>query len=86
MPFEIDYTRTAASMVRSYRKYEQQIILDAVDEQLQYEPTTETKKRKRLGKNPPQSTFRYYRITSNPEDLTLQKYPFPLRVCRFRWS
>lgn len=52
MSFEIDYTRTAASMVRSYRKYEQQIILDAVDEELQYEPTTETKKRKRLGENP----------------------------------
>ena len=52
MSFDIDYTRTAANHVRSYRKYEQQIILDAADEQLQYEPTTETKKRKRLGENP----------------------------------
>ena len=51
MPFEISYTPTAASHVRGYRKYEQQIILDAVDEQLQYQPTTETRSRKRLGES-----------------------------------
>lgn len=51
MKFEIDFTPTAASHVRAYRKFEQQIILDAIEEQLQYEPTTETRNRKRLGEN-----------------------------------
>ena len=51
MKFEIAFTRTAAEHVRSYRKYEQRIILDAIDEQLAQEPTTETRNRKRLGEN-----------------------------------
>jgi mRNA-degrading endonuclease RelE of RelBE toxin-antitoxin system len=51
MKFEIAFTRTAAEHVRSYRKYEQKIILDAVDDQLAQEPTTETRNRKRLGQN-----------------------------------
>jgi mRNA-degrading endonuclease RelE of RelBE toxin-antitoxin system len=49
MRFAISFTRTAAEHVRSYRKYEQQIILDAIDEQLSHEPTIETRNRKRLG-------------------------------------
>jgi mRNA-degrading endonuclease RelE of RelBE toxin-antitoxin system len=48
MPFEIAFTRTAAEHVRSYRKFEQRIILDAINEQLSHEPTTETRNRKRL--------------------------------------
>lgn len=51
MRFEIDLTQTAANHVRAYRKFEQQIILDAVEEQLRHEPTTETKNRKRLGES-----------------------------------
>jgi mRNA-degrading endonuclease RelE of RelBE toxin-antitoxin system len=51
MKFEIAFTRTAAGHVRSYRKNEQRIILDAIHEQLAHEPTTETRNRKRLGKN-----------------------------------
>jgi mRNA-degrading endonuclease RelE of RelBE toxin-antitoxin system len=51
MRFEIAFTRTAADHVRSYRKYEQQIILDAIDQQLAHEPTTETRNRKRLSEN-----------------------------------
>jgi mRNA-degrading endonuclease RelE of RelBE toxin-antitoxin system len=51
MDFEIAFTRTAAEHMRSYRKYEQKIILDAIDEQLAHEPTTETRNRKRLGEN-----------------------------------
>ena len=51
MPFQIAYTPTAANHIRSYRKYEQKIILDAVDEQLQHEPTVQTRRRKRLGEN-----------------------------------
>ena len=51
MAFEINFTQTAAAHVRAYRKFEQQIILDAIEEQLRYEPTTETRNRKRLGEN-----------------------------------
>jgi mRNA-degrading endonuclease RelE of RelBE toxin-antitoxin system len=51
MRFEISFTRTAAEHVRSYRKYEQQIVLDAIGEQLSHEPTTATRNRKRLGEN-----------------------------------
>jgi mRNA-degrading endonuclease RelE of RelBE toxin-antitoxin system len=49
--FEIDFTEIAARHVRSYRKFEQRIILDGVEEQLRYEPTTEARNRKRLGEN-----------------------------------
>ncbi len=48
---EIRFTKTAAGHVRPYRKFEQRIILDAIAEQLQHEPTTETRNRKRLGDN-----------------------------------
>jgi mRNA-degrading endonuclease RelE of RelBE toxin-antitoxin system len=48
MKFEIAFTQTAADHIRAYRKFEQRIILDAIDEQLSHEPTTETRNRKRL--------------------------------------
>lgn len=51
MAFEIKFTPTAAGHVRAYRKFEQQIILSAVEEQLGHEPATETRHRKRLGEN-----------------------------------
>lgn len=51
MRFEIAFTTTAAGHVRAYRRYEQKIILDAIDQQLTHEPTTETRNRKRLGDN-----------------------------------
>jgi mRNA-degrading endonuclease RelE of RelBE toxin-antitoxin system len=51
MKFQIAFTRTAADHVRSFRKFEQQIILDTIDEQLIQDPTTETRNRKRLGEN-----------------------------------
>jgi mRNA-degrading endonuclease RelE of RelBE toxin-antitoxin system len=51
MNFEIAFTRPAANHVRSFRKFEQRIILDAIDEQLAHEPTTETRNRKRLSEN-----------------------------------
>jgi mRNA-degrading endonuclease RelE of RelBE toxin-antitoxin system len=51
MKFEIKFTPTAASHVRSYRKFEQQIILDGIEEQLSSEPTTQTRNRKQLGDN-----------------------------------
>ena len=49
--FAIKFTQTAAGHVRAYRKFEQKIILDAVEEQLRHDPTVETRNRKRLGEN-----------------------------------
>lgn len=49
--FIINFTQTAAGHVRAYRKFQQKIILDAVEEQLWHNPTVETRNRKRLGKN-----------------------------------
>lgn len=51
MAFDLDFTPTAAGHVRNFRKFDQKIILDGVDEQLRHEPATETKHRKRLGPN-----------------------------------
>jgi mRNA-degrading endonuclease RelE of RelBE toxin-antitoxin system len=51
MAVEIHFTKTAADHVRAYKKFEQKIILDAIEEQLQHEPTTETRNRKPLGPN-----------------------------------
>jgi mRNA-degrading endonuclease RelE of RelBE toxin-antitoxin system len=51
MAFEINLTPTAAGHVRAFRKFEQQIILDAIEKQLRHEPTTETANRKMLGEN-----------------------------------
>ena len=51
MVFKIKFTPIAANHVRAYRKAEQKLILDAVEEQLQYDPMTKTRNRKRLGEN-----------------------------------
>lgn len=51
MKFEIEFTKIAADHVRVYRKFEQQVIIEAVTEQLTHEPTVETRNRKRLGEN-----------------------------------
>ena len=51
MAFEIELTQTAAEHIRAFRKFEQQIILDAVAVQLPYEPTKESRNRKLLGEN-----------------------------------
>lgn len=51
MPFEIEFTQQAADHVRSYKKFEQQIILDALEAHLLHQPTTETRNRKPLTHN-----------------------------------
>ena len=51
MPFEIEFTRTAANHIRGYRKFEQQIILDGIEEQLRHEPNVETRNRKPLSES-----------------------------------
>jgi hypothetical protein len=50
MAFQIEFTQPAADHVRAFRKFEQQIILDAVEEHLRHEPSAETRNKKRLGK------------------------------------
>jgi mRNA-degrading endonuclease RelE of RelBE toxin-antitoxin system len=51
MTFEINVTAIAADHVRTYRKFEQRIILDAIEQQLRHEPMVETRNKKRLGEN-----------------------------------
>jgi mRNA-degrading endonuclease RelE of RelBE toxin-antitoxin system len=51
MAFDIQFTELAAVHVRSYRKFEQQVILDGIEKQLAHEPGLETRNRKRLGEN-----------------------------------
>jgi mRNA-degrading endonuclease RelE of RelBE toxin-antitoxin system len=51
MAFEIEFTQPAADQVRAYRKFDQKIILDAIEEQLLHEPATETRNKKRLSES-----------------------------------
>ena len=43
--YEIDFTRTALDDLHFFRKFEQNLILDAIYHQLSYEPTVETENR-----------------------------------------
>ncbi|MEG4441599.1 type II toxin-antitoxin system RelE/ParE family toxin [Microcoleus sp. AT9_B5] len=49
--YSIEYTEEAFKDLEYFRKPEQQVILDEVDQQLAYQPTTETNNRKRLRPN-----------------------------------
>ncbi len=49
--FEIEFTSEAEQDLKSFRKHEQNEILDAIEVQLRYEPTVETRNRKRLRPN-----------------------------------
>ena len=51
MKFGIEFTQTAASHIRAFRKSKQNIVLDAIEKQLAYEPTYKTRNRKHLGGN-----------------------------------
>jgi mRNA-degrading endonuclease RelE of RelBE toxin-antitoxin system len=51
MAFQIDLTQRAADHIRAFRKFEQRVVLDAIQEQLQHEPALETRSRKRLSEN-----------------------------------
>jgi mRNA-degrading endonuclease RelE of RelBE toxin-antitoxin system len=51
MAFELNFTQTSVNHIRGFRKFEQRMILDSIEEQLRHEPTTETRNRKRLGEN-----------------------------------
>lgn len=51
MTFQIDLTQRASDHIRAFRTFEQRILLDAIQEQLEHEPALETRSRKRLGEN-----------------------------------
>ncbi|UZQ53398.1 type II toxin-antitoxin system RelE/ParE family toxin [Trichothermofontia sichuanensis B231] len=50
--YDIEFTQTALQDLRYFRKYEQNIVLDAIQTQLTYEPTLETENRFR--RDPPE--------------------------------
>ena len=49
--YDIEYTLEAMEDLKGFRKYEQQLIADQIEEQLSYEPAHETRTRKRLRPN-----------------------------------
>lgn len=49
--YDIDYTEDAIEDLQYFRKHEQNIIVDGIDEQLRYEPMVETRNRKRMRSN-----------------------------------
>ena len=49
--YDIEYTETAIADLQWFKKYEQNQILDGIDQQLRYQPTIETRNRKRLRPN-----------------------------------
>ena len=49
--YDIEYSLEAVEDLKRFRKYEQQLIVDQIDEQLSYEPAQETRNRKRLRSN-----------------------------------
>ena len=49
--FDIEFTAEAEHDLKWFRKNEQSEILDAIDEQLRFEPDVETRNRKRLRPN-----------------------------------
>jgi mRNA-degrading endonuclease RelE of RelBE toxin-antitoxin system len=51
MAFQIQFTQTAADHVRVLRKFEQQLVLDGIEDQLRHQPTVATRNRKRLTAN-----------------------------------
>lgn len=51
MMYDIEYTPDALEDLQSFRKHEQNIIIDGIDAQLRYEPVIETRNRKRMRPN-----------------------------------
>ena len=52
MAYTIEYTASAEDDIVYFRKYEQVLIVDAIDDQLSHEPHLETRNRKELDPNP----------------------------------
>ena len=49
--YDNEYTAEAIADLKPFRKHERQLIVDRIDEQLLYEPSHETRNRKRLRSN-----------------------------------
>jgi mRNA-degrading endonuclease RelE of RelBE toxin-antitoxin system len=49
--YEIEFTPEAKDDLTAFRKFEQQTIIAGIETQLRYEPTVETRNRKRLRPN-----------------------------------
>ena len=49
--YDSKYTETAIADLQQFKKYEQNQILDGIDQQLRYQPTVETRNRKQLRPN-----------------------------------
>ena len=49
--YEIIYTIEAEEDIKSFRKFEQQFLVDEIDRHLQFEPAIPTRKRKKLRPN-----------------------------------
>lgn len=49
--YELKYTIAAVGDLKPFRKYEQRLIVDGVNEQLTHEPRVETRNRKQLRPN-----------------------------------
>lgn len=49
--YEIEFTPEAIDDLKSFRKFEQQIIISGIETQLTYEPTVETRNRFRMRPN-----------------------------------
>ncbi len=52
MPFQISFAPQVREHLRSLSAHDQQVVLDEIERQLSYEPTVETRHRKRLRPNP----------------------------------
>jgi mRNA-degrading endonuclease RelE of RelBE toxin-antitoxin system len=50
--YEIRYTQPAIDDLKTFRKHDQQLIVSGIQDQLSFEPTTETRNRKPLRPNP----------------------------------
>lgn len=51
MTYEIEYTEEATEDLIWFPRYEQNVIIDGINRQLRFEPTRETRNRKRLRPN-----------------------------------
>jgi len=49
--YDIEFTPEAIDDLKSFRKFEQQIIISGIESQLTYEPTVETRNRFRMRPN-----------------------------------
>jgi mRNA-degrading endonuclease RelE of RelBE toxin-antitoxin system len=49
--YDIEYTQEALADLQWFRKHEQNIIVDGIDNNLVYEPTVETRNRKQMRRN-----------------------------------